>query len=329
MILNGFTNMRASLRLARALPNLAKEWEQKIHPIRKPIAMTLAAIAMALAGIGNGPANAENSDVSSRRASERTDFTNDEIKDGFFKIAFNAELQLGAQVERVRKFDEPVRIFVVSKGVPDRRPEIAAIVEDIRARVNHLDVAITNDRQAANFTVTLVDERDLTHTIRSRYGSDKATRIQQSLDPQCLSGIGKDKRYRIRRAEVILPVDAGEFTFYDCAYEEMLQALGAINDDRSVPWTMFNDDVQMGFFDVYDQYLLNILYDPRIRPGMTKEQANAILTDVLPTARAWVNNANLPRHTEGRNGPGANPAPAVTAALPSMNAPTSRRTRAN
>jgi Protein of unknown function (DUF2927) len=70
---------------------------------------------------------------------------------------------------------------------------------------------------------------------------------------------------------VILPVDASDFTFYDCAYEELLQALGPIIDDPSVPWSMFNDDVQMGFFDVYDRYLLNILYDPRIRPGMTKE----------------------------------------------------------
>ena len=33
---------------------------------------------------------------------------------------------------------------------------------------------------------------------------------------------------------------------------------------------MFNDDVQMGFFGLYDQYLLNILYDPRIRAGMTR-----------------------------------------------------------
>src|SRR6202043_3584377 len=172
-------------------------------------------------------------------------------------------------------------------------------------------------------------KRGLNRTIRSLYGSDKAKRIQQSLDPQCLSGIGKDERYRIRRAEVILPVDAGEFTFYGCAYEELLQALGAINDDRSVPWTMFNDDVQMGFFDVYDQYLLNILYDPRIRPGMTKDEVNQLLPEILPTARTWVDNANLPRHTEGRNGPGVNPAPAVTAALPSINAPTSRRTRAN
>src|ERR1700694_2789451 len=329
MIFRRVTNMWVPLSLASALPPSVKVSAGRVSLTRKPIAMAFALTALMLTGISNGPAHAENPDISSRRASERTDFTNDEIKDGFFKIAFSAELQFGAPVERVRKFDEPVRIFVVSKGVPDRRSEIAAIVDDIRARVNHLDVAITNDREIANFTVTLVAKRDLRRTIRSLYGSDKAKRIQRSLNPQCLSVLGKDERYRIRRAEVILPVDAGEFTFYDCAYEELLQALGAINDDRSVSWTMFNDDVQMGFFDVYDQYLLNILYDPRVRPGMTKEQANAILTDVLPTARAWVNNPNLPRHTEGRNGPAANPAPAVTAALPSMNAPTSRRTRAN
>jgi hypothetical protein len=266
--------------------------------IGKAVAIGFALTAMMLVGIGNRPARAENPDISSRRASERTDFSNDEIKDGFFKIAFHAEWQLGAPAERVRKYDEPVRIFVASKGEPDRRPEIAAIVADIRARVNHLDVAITDDPEAANFIVTLVAKRDFNRTIRAFYGNDRARQIQQSLHPQCLSGIGKDKLYRIRRAEVILPVDAGEFAFYDCAYEELLQALGAINDDRSVPWTMFNDDVQMGFFDVYDQYLLNILYDPRIRPGMTKTEVNALLPEVLPSAREWVKGAKPPRHAD-------------------------------
>jgi hypothetical protein len=269
--------------------------------IGKPLAIGFALIAIMLVGIGNRPARAENPDISSRRASERTDFSNDEIKDGFFKIAFHAEWQLGAPAERVRKYDEPVRIFVASKGKPDRRPEIAAIVADIRARVNHLDVAITDDPEAANFIVTLVAERNFNRTIRSFYGNDRARQIQQSLHPQCLSGIGKDKLYRIRRAEVILPVDAGEFAFYDCAYEELLQALGAINDDRSVPWTMFNDDVQMGFFDVYDQYLLNILYDPRIRPGMTKTEVNALLPEVLPSAREWVKGTKLPHHADTRD----------------------------
>lgn len=201
---------------------------------------------------------------------------------------------------RVRKFDGPVRIFVINKGVPDRRPEIAAIVTDIQARVNHLDLAMTNHREAANFIVRLVAHRDLSQTIRTLYGSGRARQIQQALSPQCLSGIGKDSLYRINQAEVILPVDAGNFTFYDCAYEEMLQALGAINDDRSIPWTMFNDDVQMGFFDVYDQYLLNILYDPRLRPGMTKEEVNRLLPDIFPAARAWVSSTNAPLHKEQR-----------------------------
>jgi hypothetical protein len=272
--------------------------------VSKPILTILASIAVALAGIVGGAANAENADITSRRAAERTDFTNDEIKDGFFKIAFGAELQLGRPEARIRKFDGPVRIFVASKGLPDRRSEITAIVGDIRARIDHLDVAVTNDPNAANFFVTLVAERNFKRTIRSLYGNDKAKRIQQSLQPQCLSGIGKDERFRIRRAEVILPVDAGEFTFYDCAYEELLQALGAINDDRSVPWTMFNDDVQMGFFDAYDQYLLNILYDPRVRPGMTKDELSALLPDILSTARAWVSHTDPPRRADGQTSPG-------------------------
>jgi hypothetical protein len=60
---------------------------------------------------------------------------------------------------------------------------------------------------------------------------------------------------------------------------------------------MFNDDVQMGFFDIYDQYLLNILYDPRIRPGMSRDEVKAILPDVLASTRAWVNDTNPPRRT--------------------------------
>jgi hypothetical protein len=286
---------------------LLSQWGASPCTRRAGRGATLATAAIVVGAIIGSPAKAENPDISSRRASERTDFTNDEIADGFFKIAFGAELQLGRPEARIRKFDEPVRIFVTSKGLPDRRLEIAAVVGDIRARIDHLDVTVTNDPNAANFFVTLVAKRDFKRTIRALYGSEKAKQIQRSLQPQCLSGIGKDERFRIRRAEVILPVDAGEFTFYDCAYEELLQALGAINDDRSVPWTMFNDDVQMGFFDLYDQYLLNILYDPRVHPGMTKNELNALLPDVLPAARAWVRHTNPPRRADEQTIPGVAP----------------------
>jgi hypothetical protein len=264
------------------------------------VVMVAAVTAAVLAGFGSLSARAENPEIASRRAAERTDFTNDEIREGFFKIAFGAELQIDTPADRVRKFDEPVRIFVEGSA-PERRRELAGVVADIRSRINHLDIAITNDRGAANFTVRLVPERKLKATIRALYGNDRAKQIQRALNPQCLSGIGKDESFRIRRAEVILPTDAGDFTFYDCAYEELLQALGAINDDASVPWTMFNDAVRMGFFDVYDQYLLNILYDPRVQPGMTRDEVDAVLPDILSSARTWVHDINPPPRAESED----------------------------
>src|SRR3974377_810272 len=109
-----------------------------------------------------------------------------------------------------------------------------------------------------------------------------------------MSGLGREETYRIRHAEVFLPGDVDSFTFSDCVYEELLQALGPINDTDSVPWTMFNDKVQMGFFDRYDQYLLNLLYHPRIQPGMTKEEVKTLLPEVLPEIRARLASLSAP-----------------------------------
>jgi hypothetical protein len=234
----------------------------------------------------------ENPEVSARRAAERKNFTDAEIVDGFFKLTFGAELHFRGAVDRIRKYDRPVRVYVDSRAKPDRRAELAEVVADIRARIENLDIALTNDRRSANVTVTLVRDRDLKRTIRRLFGRANADRIVLSLDPQCLSGFRKDDSFRILHSNVVLTVDGGEFLFRDCAYEEILQALGPINDDSSVPWTMFNDDVHMGFFDIYDQYILNILYDPRIRPGMTRSEVRALLPHIMPSVRAWVARVN-------------------------------------
>lgn len=258
-------------------------------------AVMVGAAAVLAATVISGAAWSDDPEIASRRAAQRASFSDDDIKDGFFKIAFHAELQFDRRDERIRKFDGPIRVFVAARDRPDRRAQIAAIVADIRARVDDLNISVTDDPHSANFLVSLVPSGEVARTIRAHYGRGDAKKIQQTLKPQCLSGIGKDESFRIRRAEAILPNDVGEFSFADCAYEELLQGLGLINDDSSVPWTMFNDDVQMGFFDVYDQYLVNILYDPRVRPGMTKEEVSALLPEILPKVRARVANANSPK----------------------------------
>jgi hypothetical protein len=230
--------------------------------------------------------------IASRQAAEKKSFTDSEIVEGFLKTAFGADYHLAGRVDRIRKYDMPVRVFADSANRADRKAQLARVVADIGLRVQHLDIAIASSRDEANVIVNLVRDRDLSRTITSFYGSERAKEIRASLDPQCLSGFRKNEKYEIEHSDVILTVDSGDFVFLDCAYEELLQSLGPINDTNSVPWTMFNDKVSMGFFDVYDQYILNLLYDPRIRTGMTVQEVKQVLPEVLTDVRAWVVRVN-------------------------------------
>ena len=238
------------------------------------------------------PPAAEIPGVASRQRTEKKTFTDAEIVDGFFKTAFGAEYHLAGRVDRIRKYDAPVRVFADGVRRRNRKAQLAKVVADIASRVRHLDIAMADSSDDANVVVRLVRDRDLFRTISTFYGCERAREIRSNLDPQCLSGFRKNDKYEIEHSDVILTVDNGDFVFLDCAYEEVLQSLGPINDTNSVPWTMFNDSVQMGYFGVYDQYILNILYDPRIKAGMTVQEVKALLPQVLADVRVWVAKVN-------------------------------------
>ena len=255
------------------------------------IRLAVLLAAMAICALAPQPVSAENQAVASRQRAEKKSFTDGEIVDGFLKTAFGAEYHLAGRVDRIRKYDAPVRVFADGTRA-DRKAQLAKIVADIAARVQHLDIAMVASNEDANVLVKLVRDRDLNRTIATFYGADRAREIRSSLDPQCLSGFRKNEKFEIEHSDVILTVDNGDFVFFDCAYEELLQSLGPINDTSSVPWTMFNDNVSMGYFDVYDQYILNLLYDPRVRAGMTVQEVKEVLPDVLADVRAWVRKVN-------------------------------------
>jgi hypothetical protein len=259
-------------------------------PLRAIFAIALAAIAFGIVAVPE-TASAEIPAIASRQRAEKKTFTDGEIADGFFKTAFGAEYHLAGRVDRIRKYQMPVRVYAEGDH-PDRKAQLAKVVTDIAQRIAHLDIAMTEASGDANVYVKLVRDRDLFRTMRNSYGSDRARAIKTSLDPQCLSGFRKNEKFEIEHSDVILTVDKGDFIFLDCAYEELLQSLGPINDTSSVPWTMFNDNVSMGFFDIYDQYILNILYDPRVKAGMSVEEVKAVLPEVLVDVRAWVKKVN-------------------------------------
>ena len=116
----------------------------------------------------------------------------------FMKTAFGAEYHLAGRVDRIRKYDAPVRVFADGNRA-DRKAQLAKIVADIAARVQHLDIAMAESQrrrqragQAGARPRSLSHHRDL---LRQRTG---ASEIRSSLDPQCLSGFPQERAVRNR-----------------------------------------------------------------------------------------------------------------------------------
>ncbi|HML15071.1 MAG TPA: DUF2927 domain-containing protein, partial [Xanthobacteraceae bacterium] len=98
----------------------------------------MAFASLALAGAVNRT-HGENPQVAKLRAAEQKNFTDAQIAEGFFKTAFGAELAVAGRVDRIRKYERPVRVFAETRGKPDRRRQVAEAVADIARRVEHLD----------------------------------------------------------------------------------------------------------------------------------------------------------------------------------------------
>ena len=66
-----------------------------------------------------------------------------------------------------------------------------------------------------------------------------------------------------------------------CIEEELSQVMGVLNDDEQVRPSIFNDDQEFALLTDHDTQLLRMLYDPRIKPGMSPDEAMPIIRDIL------------------------------------------------
>src|SRR6202047_68568 len=115
--------------------------------------MAAAALAaIAFAAVLPPAASAEISAIAARQRAEKKIFTDAEITEGFLKTAFGAEYHLAGRVDRIRKYDMPVRVFADGNR-SDRKAQLAKVVADIGARVQHLDIAMAETSEGANIIV--------------------------------------------------------------------------------------------------------------------------------------------------------------------------------
>lgn len=210
-----------------------------------------------------------------------THFSADELTRGFLALAFGSDLRIGARPRGIRRFDRPIRIRIVAAGSIDRSANMAAIIDEYARSVPALRASIGDPRLPGDIEIRLIDEKNFKVELTAAFGARIANDFVARTDPQCMTSVKSDAVGRIMQAVSFIIVDQGDDVFLDCAYHELLHAFGLSNHDQRNPWTTLNQSRMVGYLTVYDRALLTMLYDPRIRPGMTKRQVGGVLGVVI------------------------------------------------
>ncbi|MGR3491534.1 MAG: DUF2927 domain-containing protein [Shimia sp.] len=84
----------------------------------------------------------------------------------------------------------------------------------------------------------------------------------------------------LTRAVAVIRAELTPALLRSCVHEEVAQGLGLTNDSPRARPSIFNDDEEFALLTTHDEQLLRILYDRRLRPGMTAAQARPIVAQI-------------------------------------------------
>jgi Protein of unknown function (DUF2927) len=212
---------------------------------------------------------------------EYTHFSATELERGFLALAFGSDLRVGARPRGIRRFDHPIRVAVIASGSIDRGEAMRRVLDEYARNVPNLHLSSAPGITPADMEVRLIDEKNFKSALEDAFGIKTTKAFVARTDPQCMTSVKSNADGAIVRAVSFIIVDKGDDVFLDCAYHELLHAFGLSNHDQRNPWTTLNQNRMVGYLSVYDRALLTLLYDPRIRPGMTAKQARAVLPRVI------------------------------------------------
>ena len=209
------------------------------------------------------------------------------IKRDFMRVVMSAEFGGNSKFGRsVKKYDSTVRFAIINHSKLDRRQAIRSFVWSLPNKITGLKTAVVSNVKRANFRIHVVDKDQYANVIRNEIYGDPGKRVRGKCFVRVLASSNADS---IGSTDVVIRSDDGERLFQRCMVEEILQGLGPLADRGNKKFSIFNTASQHSSFTVHDQVLLNILYDPRIKPGMSKSQVAKILPQVMHDCLARLN----------------------------------------
>jgi hypothetical protein len=209
-------------------------------------------------------------------------YSDEELINSFNRTVFGSEFaSWGWQSRIVKKFTGPVRFYIDDRSDASRRREAMRFVRALPGAIAGLQAEVVTQPDRANFRVFIVNRRAYDVVVRQEiYRQPTASFVPGKCLVRVVSG-----RNGISRADAVIVADEGDFLFRRCLIEEVLQGLGPVNDDASLKDSVFNDESRHSTFTLHDRYILNLLYDPNVRPGMSRSMVRSVLPAAIRDVR--------------------------------------------
>jgi len=185
----------------------------------------------------------------------------------------------------VTRWEMPIRLWTTGQTARD-----IAHLDALSARIEQLtplSVEPVTTSEDANVFILIADadeRRDLVGAISSVAGERASPLVTAWPDlPEypCIARVFIDpQEHTLQMAMILVKAElSGDFRT-SCLTEEFVQALGLFNDGPEVRPSIFNDDAEFIELTRHDEYLLQILYDRRLRPGMLRAEAEPIVREI-------------------------------------------------
>lgn len=225
-------------------------------------------------------------------------YSDADLADHFRRIALFHETDAGEVAgpgnrspQPIHKWHGAVKYVLLGDGVTDAD---AREMERFGARVaaaTGLEIGHADDEVNLFITITTPGERE---DFSEAMAASGLAPLQESFDrwrrdPNWICGgnalISQEHPHRIVGGLIFLDAGVSGRLREACLQEEFAQILGLFNDDPEVRPSLFTDTSEFARLTNHDAELLRILYDPRLKPGMTEAEAMKLVPQIIRDMR--------------------------------------------
>lgn len=208
--------------------------------------------------------------------------TNAQLLTNTETVLFGSEF-ISPKVPVIRRWTGPLRLAVYGDEVGRYTDIIDAHLTDLR-RLTGLDIArVDSDDSTQNARLLFLGPSQFRTYVEARLPPAKSPNLVSSL--ACFGLFSFNARSEITSISAVIPTALSRSQIQACVVEELTQVLGLPNDSFEIRPSIFNDNEEFQALTWQDEIMIRLLYDRRVRPGMSRVQFEAVGRKVLEEMR--------------------------------------------